>query len=133
VVRLHIKKNILDTDGGIDQHKIDQVARMGGNWYTRANMGMFEVPKPIRSKGMGVDKLPDHIRNSTVLSGNDLGMLGNVEAMPTKEEIEAFIEENPGIRDLNKQNKGELIHKKAKEYLMKNEVSSAWKVLMLTQ
>lgn len=133
VVRLHIKKDILDTDGGIDQHKIDQVARMGGNWYTRANMGMFEVPKPIRSKGMGVDKLPDDIRNSSVLSGNDLGMLGNVEAMPTKEEIEAFIEENPGIRDLKKQNKNELIHKKAKEYLMKNEVSSAWKVLMLTQ
>ncbi|QBA65131.1 flavin reductase family protein [Muriicola soli] len=133
VVKIHLAKRILNPDGGIDQHKIDQVARMGGNWYTRANMGMFEVPKPIRSKGMGVDKLPSHIRNSEILSGNDLGMLGNVEALPIVEEIDEFVNENPEIRSLKENNNRELIHKKAKEYLMKNEVSSAWKVLMLIQ
>jgi len=133
VVKIHIKKRILDPNGGIDQHKIDQVARMGGNWYSRANMGMFEVPKPLSSKGIGVDRLPEDIRNSKVLSGNDLGMLGNVESTPDKDEVIAFIRENPEIKEIESINDREAVHKKAKEYLMKNDVSSAWKVLMLTQ
>jgi flavin reductase (DIM6/NTAB) family NADH-FMN oxidoreductase RutF len=130
VVKIHIKKSILDPQGGIDQSKIDQVARMGGNWYSRARDGMFEVPKPLSTKGIGVDSLPESIRTSSVLSGNDLGMLGNVEALPTKEEAYTFIDLHPEIKSLGTIQE---LHIKAKEFLTNNEVSSAWKVLMIKQ
>ena len=94
VVKIHINKNVLDENGSIDQHKIDTVARMGGNWYSRANMGMFEVEKPLRTLGIGVDNLPQTIRESKILTGNDLGRLGNVETLPTKELIEDYIIKN---------------------------------------
>lgn len=130
VVKIHIHKSILDPQGAIDPFKIDQVARMGGNWYSRAKVGMFEVPKPLSTRGIGVDSLPEIIRTSTVLSGNDLGMLGNVEALPSKEEIDAFLDQHPDLKRIaGKQD----LHKKAKEFLMKNDVSSAWKVLMIKQ
>lgn len=130
VVKIHLKKSILDSQGVIDQSKIDQVARMGGNWYSRARDGMFEVPKPLSTKGIGVDSLPESIKTSSVLSGNDLGMLGNVEALPTKEEALSFIDLHPEIKNLGTLQE---LHTKAKEFLMNNEVSSAWKVLMIKQ
>jgi flavin reductase (DIM6/NTAB) family NADH-FMN oxidoreductase RutF len=133
VLRIHIKKNVLNADGSIDQHKIDQVARMGGNWYTRARAGMFEVPKPLSTKGMGVDRLPEHVRKSSVLTGNDLGMLGNVENLPSVSEVEAFISGQPDLMEIRNKGNREEAHRKAKEYLMKNDVTSAWKALMLTQ
>ncbi|HBY66962.1 MAG TPA: flavin reductase, partial [Flavobacteriaceae bacterium] len=73
VVRIHVNEEILDEKEAIDPAKIDTVARMGGNWYSRAKVGMFEVPKPIRTLGIGIDALPEPIRNSSVLTGNDLG------------------------------------------------------------
>ena len=74
VVKLHLNENILDENGRIDPLKIDTVARMGGNWYSRAKSGLFEVEKPLTTLGIGVDALPEGIRFSKVLSGNDLGM-----------------------------------------------------------
>src|SRR5690606_15732003 len=100
VLKIHIDPNILAADGSIDQAKIDQVARMGGNWYTRANQGLFEVPKPLSTHGIGVDQLPEHIRLSTILTGNDLGKLGNVEVIPSKEEVNEFIASNIEIRSI---------------------------------
>ena len=80
---IHIDDEILNEEGVIDQHKIDLVGRMGGDFYVRAQgEALFEVPKPIRQKGIGVDALPDAIKNSSILTGNDLGMLGNVEVLP---------------------------------------------------
>jgi len=87
VVQMHIDETILDNDGKIDPVKIDTVSRLGGNWYSRAKAGLFEVEKPIRTLGIGVDVLPESIRSSKILTGNDLGMLGNVEKLPTVEEI----------------------------------------------
>ena len=130
VVKIHIKKSILNPQGGIDQSKIDQVARMGGNWYTRAKVGMFEVPKPLSTRGIGVDSLPETIRTSSVLSGNDLGILGNVEALPGKEEVDSFLDQHPEIKSISEKQD---LHKKAKQFLMNNDVSSAWKVLMIKQ
>jgi flavin reductase (DIM6/NTAB) family NADH-FMN oxidoreductase RutF len=87
VVRMHIKEDILDEKGLIDQHKINLVSRMGGNWYCHANeAAMFEIPKPLTSIGVGVDKLPDRIRNHKKLSGNHLGRLGQLEKIPSKDE-----------------------------------------------
>lgn len=93
VVKLHISSDILNKDKSINQEKLDLVARAGGNYYSRAKSGFFEIPKPLSSLGIGVDSLPEHVRNSMILTGNDLGMLGNVEALPPTKEIEKFIEE----------------------------------------
>ena len=69
VLKMHIHEDILDENGYIDQHKIDLVARMGGNWYTRATPGMFEVPKPLQTLGIGVDSISEEVRGSKVLTG----------------------------------------------------------------
>lgn len=130
VLKMHIKEEILDENGYIDQHKIDQVARMGGNWYTRANMGMFEVPKPLSTLGIGVDQIPEDIRKSKFLTGNDLGKLGNVEALPQNGEIEEFLKENKEDAELVKKGNIEMIHKKAQLYLEKDEPAKAWKILL---
>ena len=130
VVKIHLHTSILDENGGIDQHKIDQVARMGGHWYSRANLGMFEVPKPLSSLGIGVDQIPERIRMSKILTGNDLGMLGNVEQIPSKEEVAAFFESHIEIRTLLSGGEREPIELKAQEFLKNKDVLSAWKVLL---
>ena len=130
VVKIHIDKAIISEDGSIDQYKIDQVARMGGNWYSRANQGLFEVPKPLSSLGIGVDSIPEEIRSSTVLTGNDLGMLGNIEKLPAQSQIEEFINSNEELSDLINSKDKIKMHRKAQEFLTKKEVLSAWKVLL---
>jgi len=133
VLLMHIDEDILDRDGKIDQYKIDQVARMGGNWYNRANMGMFEVPKPLTTIGIGVDALPEHIRNSTVLTGNDLGKLGNIEKIPTHTEALAFVNNNRNINDKIQDANVLEIHKFAQQYLDTDDVSTAWNILSAIQ
>ena len=130
VVKIHIDETILNETGSIDQHKIDLVARMGGNWYSRANQGMFEVPKPLSTLGVGVDQIPENIRNSDVLSGNDLGMLGNVDKMPSEEEVAKFVASQTEIRSLLSSGKRKEIELKAKTLLENKDVLSAWKVLL---
>ncbi|MDR5591602.1 flavin reductase family protein [Christiangramia sp. SM2212] len=130
VVKMHIKEEILDADGFIDQHKIDQVARMGGNWYTRAKMGMFEVPKPLSTLGIGVDAMPEEVRTSEILTGNDLGKLGNVEALPDNGEIEEFLKANSEEAELVKSGDKKKIHKQAQVYLEKGQPEEAWKILL---
>lgn len=130
VVKLHIDEAVLDENGAIDQHKIDTVARMGGNWYSRANMGMFEVPKPLSSLGVGVDQIPVAIRTSPVLTGNDLGKLGNIAVIPTKDEIDEFVNGSIDVKIILSAGDELKVHQKAQEFLNKNEVLSAWKVLL---
>ncbi|MFO8147619.1 MAG: flavin reductase family protein [Bacteroidota bacterium] len=130
VVKMHFDEAILDDEGFIDQHKIDQVARMGGNWYTRANMGMFEVPKPLSKLGIGVDQIPQEIRSSKVLTGNDLGKLGNVEAFPLEEEIEEFFIQDLEAAEIFNSGDPEKIHLQAQLYLEKDEPAKAWKLLL---
>ncbi len=130
VVYLHIQSDILDEEGIIDQHKIDTVARMGGNWYTRAQAGMFEVPKPLTTMGIGVDQIPETIRLSSVLTGNDLGVLGNVEKLPTRKEIDQFIQKQLRVKDVLDRKDVAEIHNLAKEYIQQGDVLSAWKVLL---
>lgn len=129
VVKLHIDESILDEDGKIDQYKIDQVARMGGNWYTRAKEGLFEVKKPLATLGIGVDQIPEEIRTSEVLSGNDLGKLGNIERLPNTEEIEDFIKKD-NLREYLNNIGTEQLHRKAKEYLKSQDIFGAWCILL---
>ena len=130
VVKIHINSNVLDENGSIDQLKIDQVARMGGNWYSRANQGLFEVPKPLSTLGIGVDQIPENIRLSKILTGNDLGLLGNVAKIPDAQEIADFLADHPSVMTLKISADIEKIHKKAQEFIRDNEVLSAWKLLL---
>ncbi|MBU3010204.1 flavin reductase family protein [Polaribacter vadi] len=127
VVKMHINENVLDDNGAIDQHRIDLVARAGGSYYTRARDGFFEIPKPISTLGIGVDNIPSEIRNSTVLTGNNLGMLGNIEQLPTTDTVNNFGKEHPNFIGLETTKK----HTFAQDFLSKNDVESAWKVLLL--
>ncbi|WP_445758000.1 flavin reductase family protein [Polaribacter sp.] len=127
VLKMHISEAVLDENGEIDQHKIDLVARAGGNYYSRAKDGFFEIPKPISTLGIGVDNIPSEIRNSTILTGNDLGMLGNVAQMPSKETVDNFGKEHPQFIGLETTKK----HIFAREFLKNNHIESAWNVLLL--
>ena len=126
VLLAHIKDEVLDDEQRIDPFKLDAVARLGGNWYSRVQGdSIFEIQKPLTTLGIGVDQIPHEIRNSNILTGNDLGRLGNVESLPNKDQIDRF------IVSLNVQPSGiEQIHLLAKEYLQKGEVDNAWKILL---
>ncbi|HLW30697.1 MAG TPA: flavin reductase family protein [Aequorivita sp.] len=130
VVKLHIKKEILDENQHIDPYKIDTVARLGGGWYSRAKAGLFEVPKPLTTHGVGVDMLPEEIRNSNVLTGNDLGILGNVESFPNSEEINTFMNSSNELKQLVLEGKSTAIHKKAQQLIGEGNVEDAWKLLL---
>jgi len=130
VVKVHISKDVLNKNKTINQEKLDLIARAGANYYSRAKSGFFEIPKPLSSLGIGVDSLPEHVRNSMILTGNDLGMLGNVEALPSKKEIDRFIvevvEKYPIIKNSTHREK----HKIAQNYLSYGDVQSALKLLL---
>ncbi|MBL7924105.1 MAG: flavin reductase family protein [Bacteroidia bacterium] len=135
IVLLHLREDVLGEQGSIDPFKIDQVARLGGNWYSRASRGLFEVPKPLTTLGMGVDRLPEEIRLSKVLTGNDLGLLGNTENLPTQEEISSFT----GREDVKKlfdtlggdsENLTMAVHLAAHHLLEKGQVNEAWNLLL---
>jgi flavin reductase (DIM6/NTAB) family NADH-FMN oxidoreductase RutF len=135
VKRIHISEEILAEDGNIDQDKIDLVGRLGRDWYVRASGdALFEVEKPIRNMGIGVDTIPAVIRNSMFLSGNDLGKLGNVENLPEAAEIENAANDFD-LRSILSSNadgmeKREELHILAKKLLDENHVIEAWKVLL---
>jgi flavin reductase (DIM6/NTAB) family NADH-FMN oxidoreductase RutF len=130
VVRMHISQTILNEKGAIDQHKIDLVSRLGGNWYSRSNQGLFEVPKPLTTLGIGVDSIPDFIKNSPFFDGNDLGMLGNIEALPTSEEVSIFVNQNFAVKAVLSSDDIEKVHLEAKRFLLNNDVLSSWKLLL---
>lgn len=125
VLLMHIKEEILNEKGVIDQGKIDLVARMGGNWYTRAKAGLFEIEKPVTTLGIGVDQIPAAIKNSKVLSANNLGQLGNIEHLPSPQEIAEY-------KALNAHSfkNEEQVHAFAKSLLDVDKVAEAWKVLL---
>lgn len=138
VLLMHIQEQVLNENGAIDPHKLDPVGRMGADWYVRASGdALFEVPKPIKNKGIGVDKIPNHISKSTVLTSNHLGLLGNVEKLPSAEILKDFANE-PEIRAIldsfdDEENTELELHKLAADLLNEGEVDTAWKVLMISR
>ena len=135
VLRMHVREDLIDEKGLIDQHKIDLVSRMGGDWYVRANeQSMFEIKKPITTCGIGFDALPIDIRNSRVLSGNDLGQLAGIEELPNETDVneyklielsELFVSLENDAVELEKQ-----LHQKAKVLLSENKLEEAWLTLL---
>lgn len=135
ILLIHINESILDKDGNIDPHGIDLVARMGRDFYCRASgNSVFEVEKPILKLGIGVDKIPDAIRNSSVLTGNNLGQLGNIEKLPDETSVneykllllsDVFMKFSGNKKELEKQ-----LHLRAQQLLSENKVEEAWKTLL---
>ena len=133
VVCMHIDDNILDANGNIDPNKIDLVARMGGDYYCRASGdAIFEVPKPNKELGIGIDALPMKIRQSSILTGNNLGMLGNCTSIPVVGELINDDRLNFIIRDYagDESARTQAIHQYAKELLDAAELNKAWQVLL---
>lgn len=136
VVLMHINEAYLDDNGKLDTPKLDLVARMGGSWYCRATGdALFEIPKPIRTKGVGVDQIPQHIRESDVLTGNNLGRLGNVEQLPSIEAINSLMESQE-VQSLVTRFKHQhsilhaAIHHLAKEWIEMGRVDDALALLL---
>lgn len=137
ILLMHINDDILNEQGKIDQNKIDLVARMGGDMYCRASgNAIFTVQKPNLKLGVGVDRIPEKIRHSHVLSGNDLGKLGNAEKLPAQEEISQFMQQ-PEVKKLiealqkDKANADLAVQLAAKRLLADNKVEDAWKLLLM--
>jgi len=135
VLQMHIHESLLNEHGLIDQHKIDLVARMGADWYCRANTAsMFEIKKPISTCGIGYDALPPDIKNSQVLSANDLGQLAGIEELPNETDVNEYklIELSSLFLDLeaNANALETALHHKAKELLSENQLEEAWLTLL---
>ncbi len=135
VVKIHIHDQVLDSNGMIDQQKIDLVARMGGDWYSRANAeSMFEITKPISTCGIGFDALPIDIKSSKILSGNNLGHLAGIEKIPDETNVNEYkllelsdlfvsLEDNPLALEQE-------LHKRAQSLLDENKLEEAWLTLL---
>ncbi|MES2395267.1 MAG: flavin reductase family protein [Bacteroidota bacterium] len=136
IVLIHISQKVLDANKQIDPNKIDLVARLGGNWYSRTNgNALFEVAKPLMNLGIGIDQIPPYIRNSNVLTGNNLGQLGNVEKIPSITEVANFknsgaINEAFEIFGKKGSKLEDHLHHLAKGLLENGKVEEAWKVLL---
>jgi flavin reductase (DIM6/NTAB) family NADH-FMN oxidoreductase RutF len=134
VVRIHVSEDILDEDGRISPVKIDQVARMGGHFYTRANQGLFQLPQPMTQVGIGFDKMPEDIRTSQILTGNELAQLAGVESLPNETEVneykltelaDLFMEYEGRASELEQQ-----LHHKAKALIAEKKIAEAWMTLL---
>ena len=135
ILKIHIAESILDENQAIDQKKIDLVARMGGDWYCRADENsMFEIKKPITTRGIGVDEIPQEIVKSKVLTGNDIGQLGGIETLPDETEVNDYklielIDLFVSLENAPEKLETEL-HLRAKELLKENKLTEAWKTLL---
>ncbi len=135
VICMHIQGNLLNEHDQMDQAALDLVARLGGDWYCRVTKdNLFEVPKPLRKLGIGVDQLPEAVRNSSILTGNQLGLLANIEAIP---ELGTEIKEDEHVNSLLSmwQNDETQLNNELQRYAAKlldeNEVEKAWQVLLI--
>jgi len=133
VLLMHVKEAVMDDAGRIDPFKLDAIARLGGDWYCRVSGdAIFKVPKPLEKKmSIGMDQLPRHIRTSRILSGNDLGLLASVEAVPL---ATGFNDDAERLAFQEAQALGgEAIHNLAHQYLEQGKTELAWNVLLLGQ
>lgn len=129
---MHIDDAILDASGKIDPNKIDLVARMGADYYCRASgSAVFEVPKPNIELGVGIDALPETIRNSSVLTGNNLGLLANCTAIPAIADMQDDRMNDIVNSSGSPADKQRALHAYAKELLEAGDVQKAWQILLL--
>jgi len=134
VIMAHFKEEIFGDDGRIDPNKLDAVARMGGDWYARASgESLFKVAKPESKLGIGFDQLPGQIRQSSILTANDLGQLAGIEKLPSTDEVKLYAE-RPEIANIlasdDMESRTNALHLMAHHLLLNGKVEEAWKVLL---
>ncbi len=133
VLRMHINEIVLDENKKIDQRKLQHAARLGGDWYCRVDPGnLFMVEKPNANIGIGVDALPQHIRNSAILTGNNLGLLGNSPELPVVDPVFADdrLKNIFQYYAINPEEMEKELHHYAKELLDAGKTKEAWQVLL---
>jgi flavin reductase (DIM6/NTAB) family NADH-FMN oxidoreductase RutF len=120
VLKMHIDDSILDENNAIDPFKLNIVSRLGANWYGKTNKdSLYEISKPISRMGMGIDNLPEEIRNSVILTGNELAILASAENIPAKKEFILIDKKNTEEK-----------HILAKELLSQGKAEDAWQILL---
>lgn len=128
VLLMHVNEDVVDEKGMIDPFKLDAVARLGKDWYCRVQgNAIFNVPRPSDRASIGIDGLPESIRHSKVLTGNDLGMLASVESIPQLKTDQTFLDNRLQVA---RQKGEEAVHKLAQQFLMEGKIEDAWTVLM---
>lgn len=131
IVRIHLNENILNEQGRIDPHKADLMGRMGRAWYVRASgANVFPIVQSPKDIAIGFDRLPDDIKRSTILTGNDLAELAGVTVLPQASDD---IMKDPRMMDIvagNQQDQERQLHLYAKELVSKGEIDKAWQVLL---
>ena len=135
VIRMHIDNSLLDENKKIDQRKIHHIARLGGDWYSKVDeTNLFMVPKPNTELGIGVDALPESVRNSDILTGNDLGHLANVREMPVIEPSfdDTHLKNIIQYYSMNPDEMEKELHAYAKKLLAEGKVKEAWQVLLVS-
>ncbi|MBP9080607.1 MAG: flavin reductase family protein [Flavobacteriales bacterium] len=135
IVLVHVDEAVLDAQGKVDHRRMDLVGRLGGSYYCRAHGdALFELTQPNQQYGVGVDALPEAVRNSHILSGNDLGQLGSLRAMPDETAVNEYkLTELADyfIRLEDDQTALETaLHQRAKELLARGQCEQAWKTLL---
>jgi flavin reductase (DIM6/NTAB) family NADH-FMN oxidoreductase RutF len=133
ILRMHIADEILDENKKIDQRKLHHIARLGGDWYCKVDENnLFKVEKPNVKLGIGIDTLPQHVRNSDILSGNNLGQLANVHDMPVIDPAfeDAHLKQIIQYYNLNPGDMETELHRYAKKLLDEGKVTAAWQVLL---
>ena len=133
VLRMHIDDSLLDGNKKIDQRKINHVARLGGDWYCQVNeQNLFMVEKPNTQLGIGIDSLPENIRNSSILSGNDIGKLANIQEQPVIDPSfdDDHLKQIIQYYNLNPEEMEKELHLYAKNLLSEGKVREAWQVLL---
>jgi flavin reductase (DIM6/NTAB) family NADH-FMN oxidoreductase RutF len=135
VVAIHLSESIMDEMGTVNPYKLDPVARLGGSWYSRITLESLFQPKPLANLGIGVDQIPEEIRSSPILTGNNLGRLGNVMQLPSAEELAEF-SQSEEVESMRKRFRNDPdswidhLHTRAKEELESGDVHVAWKFLL---
>jgi len=132
VVKLHVQEHLLNKDNKVSPFDLDLVARMGDDFYCRViPESIFEVEKPTRKIGLGIDSLPEDVKHSKFLTGNHLGQLGNIEELPTDETIQNFKKQLSNRLDIDKFKPLEVRHQVAAKLLEQGDVQSAWFWLLM--
>ena len=133
ILLLHIDNSLLDENGKMDQRRINHVARLGDDWYCVVNeSNLFEVQKPIKELGIGVDALPESIRKSKTLSGNNLGQLANVKEMPSIDPTfdDSHLKQIMQYYSVSPEEMEKELHTYAKKLLDEGKLKEAWQVLL---
>lgn len=133
VLCMHVADSVIGTDGKIDQHQLNLVARLGGDWYCKVtSQNMFQVEKPNTALGIGLDNLPEGIRNSPILTGNHLGQLANLPELPEvnpafeDEQLKSIVQYfSVSPAEMEKE-----LHHYAASLLNQHKVAEAWQVLL---